>query len=602
MNAMRDKMHIILIILVLAFVGTIVFDWGMNYLGRRGVRGMPQQGIIGSVNGKSISYEYFTQQLQQEYLRIRELTGSEPDMARMKEARDDVWERIVDQILVEQEIKKNNISVTDKEIVYIIKTRPPEFLKSHPQFLTDEKFDIKKYQDAINNPKVDWSEIENFVRLSQPSRKIQNIIGSTIRVSSKEVEKQIFLSETKVSAKYILSKPEDFANVETPIQDKEIDEYYNSHKQDFMENEMSKLKYVLFSTSITKQDTTAIISEAGNLKERIEAGEDFAGLAKEYSQDPSSENGGELGWFKKGDMIKEFEDAAFSAKKGEVVGPIETNFGLHIIKILDKKMNKKGETDSVKASHILLKIVPSLETVNNAKDKSTVFAEESKSNGFEETANKNKLEINETPNFQNTGFIPGIGIIYEVSEFAFGAKAKINDISEPVKTDQGYYVFKLIEKLPKRTKPLNEAKNTIENILKREKQMKLAEEKINKIYSNIKSGKPFEESAKEESMEVKNTGNFGFYDYIDGIGNETKFSGAALKLNPSEISQPVQTINGWCLIKLIEKSKVDTSNVNFNKNYIYQNLLESKRQLVYASWLEYLKDKAKIKDYRDKYF
>jgi hypothetical protein len=224
MNKMRDKMHIILIILVFAFVGTIVFDWGMNYVGRRGIVGA-RQGIIGSVNGKNISYEYFTQQLQQEYLRIRELTGSEPDIARMKEARDDVWERIINQILIEKEIEKNNISITDKEIVYIIKNSPPEFLKSHPQFLTDEKFDIKKYQDAINNPKVDWSEIENFVRLSQPSRKIQNIISSTIRVSSKEVEKQIFLLETKVNAKYTLSRPEDFANVEITIPDKEINEY-----------------------------------------------------------------------------------------------------------------------------------------------------------------------------------------------------------------------------------------------------------------------------------------------------------------------------------------------------------------------------------------
>ena len=599
MNSMRDKMHIILIILVFAFVGTIVFDWGMNYVGRRGIGGT-RQGIIGSVNGKNISYEYFTQQLQQEYLRIRELTGSEPDIARMKEARDDVWERIINQILIEKEIEKNNISVTDKEIVYIIKNSPPEFLKSHPQFLTDEKFDIKKYQDAINNPKVDWSEIENFVRLSQPSRKIQNIISSTIRVSSKEVEKQIFLLETKVNTKYTLSRPEDFANVEITIPDKEINEYYNLHKQDFMENEMSKLKYVSFSTNVTKQDTITVISEAKNLKERIESGEDFAELAKEYSQDPSSENGGELGWFTKGDMIKAFEDAAFSAKKGEVVGPIETNNGLHIIKILDKKMNKKGETDSVKASHILLKIIPSLETVNNAKYKSNDFAEEAKSNGFEETANKNKLEINETQYFPNNGFIPGIGIIYEVSEFA--SRAKVNDVSEPIKTDEGYYVFKLIEKLPERIKPLNETKNTIENILKREERMKLAEQKINKIYSNVKSGKPFGEAAKEESMEIMDTGNFGFYDYITGVGNETKFSGAALKLNPGEVSQPIQTIRGWYIIQSIEKSKADTSNVNVNKNYIYMNLLEGKRQLVYTAWLEYLKNKAKINDYRDKYF
>ncbi len=601
MNKMRDKMRIILIILVIAFVGMIVFQWGMN-LRRSGMGGAPT-GVIGSINGIDISYEYFFQQIQREYLEIRETTGSEPDEMRMRQARDDVWERIVSQTLIDHEIQKNNLYVSDDEIIFIIKNNPnnpPEFLKSIPTFQTDDKFDPQKYQDALNNPNVDWSEIENIIRLTQPSRKIQDIVNSTVRVTSQEVEKQLFLAETKCNAKYILSEPGDFIDVRINIQGEEIKEYYNSHTEDFQEDEKCKLKYALFSIETTKQDTQRIFQEAQTLIERIESGEDFAELARQYSQDPTAENGGDLGYFSEGDMVEFFEKATFSAKKGEVVGPIETDYGFHIIKVFDKKVNRKGEIDSVKASHILLKIEPSLETINDVKYKAVDFAEIAKSIGFEKALEEDNIETFETPFFENTGFIPGIGMLYIATDFAF--RGNVGDISEPIKTENEYYVLKLIEKLPKRTNPLNEVSVTIENILKREKSMSLAEQKVSKVHNNILLGKSFEEAAEEDSMEIKETGSFGFFDYIIDVGNETKFTGIALKLNEGEVSKPVQTPKGWYLIKLTEKSLADTTNANDRKNFIYSSLLDNKRQVNFTAWLENLRDKAKIKDFRDRYF
>lgn len=599
MNKMREKMRIILIILVLAFVGMIVFDWGMNYVASSGVGGAPT-GVIGSINGIDIQDEYFFQQIQQEYIEIRETTGSEPDEMQMRQARDDVWERIITQTLIDQEIKKNNLYVSDDEIIFIIKNNPPEFLKSIPTFQTDDKFDPQKYQDALNNPNVDWSEIENIIRLTQPSRKIQDIINSTVRVTSQEIEKQLFLAETKYNAKFILSVPEDFVDILIKISEEEIKEYYNSHKEDFQDDEKCRLKYAIFSIRTTEQDTQRIFQEAQTLIERIKSGEDFAEIAKQYSQDPTAEDGGDLGYFSKGDMVDFIEKAAFSAKKDEVVGPVETDYGYHIIKIFDKKVNRKGEIDSVKASHILLKMEPSLETINNVKYKASDLTEIAKSIGFEKAVEEDNIETFETPPFENTGFIPGIGMLYTVTDFAFSGN--VGDISEPIITENEYYVFKLIEKLPKRTKSLNEVSVTIENILKREKSMSLAEQKVSKVHNNILLGKSFEEAAEEDSVEIKETGSFGFFDYIIDVGNETKFTGTALKLNEGEVSKPVQTPKGWYLIKLTEKSLADTTNANDRKNYIYSSILDNKRQVNFTAWLENLRDKAKIKDFRNRYF
>jgi peptidyl-prolyl cis-trans isomerase C len=77
--------------------------------------------------------------------------------------------------------------------------------------------------------------------------------------------------------------------------------------------------------------------KAKDLKAKIDAGEDFADLAKKWSHCPSKKKGGDLGWFKKGDMVPEFEDACFNGKKGQVVGPVKTEFGYHIIMINDQR-------------------------------------------------------------------------------------------------------------------------------------------------------------------------------------------------------------------------------------------------------------------------
>lgn len=77
--------------------------------------------------------------------------------------------------------------------------------------------------------------------------------------------------------------------------------------------------------------------KAKEILEKIKAGEGFSELAKQFSECPSKKRGGDLGWFTRGKMVREFENAAFSADKGSVVGPVKTQFGWHIIKVFDKK-------------------------------------------------------------------------------------------------------------------------------------------------------------------------------------------------------------------------------------------------------------------------
>jgi len=126
-------------------------------------------------------------------------------------------------------------------------------------------------------------------------------------------------------------------SIEVP--EKEVKAYYEAHKKAYRQPEEIRASHILIKVDPKSEDAvkTEARERAEAVKKRIDNGEDFAALAKELSEGPSREKGGDLGYFKRGQMVKPFEKAAFAMKPGEVSDVVTTRFGFHIIKVIDKK-------------------------------------------------------------------------------------------------------------------------------------------------------------------------------------------------------------------------------------------------------------------------
>lgn len=126
---------------------------------------------------------------------------------------------------------------------------------------------------------------------------------------------------------------------EIEITEEDISDYFKENKEKFDKSEQVNARHILVETE----------EEANEISNKLESGEDFAELAKEYSKDPGSKTaGGDLGFFGKGEMAKEFEETAFSLKKNEVSKPIKSEHGYHIIEVLEKKEEEKAKLEDVK--------------------------------------------------------------------------------------------------------------------------------------------------------------------------------------------------------------------------------------------------------------
>ena len=179
---------------------------------------------------------------------------------------------------------------------------------------------------------------------------------------------------------------------QTEPSEQELIDEYNASLADFEHDQLRKVSYVTWKKVPSAQDSINNTYLVNDIIERANSGDDFADLAEEYSKDPGSqENGGDLGWFGKGQMVKPFEEAAFEADKGQIIGPVVSRFGSHIISVRDKKTEDGKE--QVLASHILLKTEASPTTLSDLRRVATLFSYDAQDSGFTATAKGHGLIV-----------------------------------------------------------------------------------------------------------------------------------------------------------------------------------------------------------------
>ncbi len=599
MNRMRENTKVILLILVFAFMLTIIIDWGMG-----GFKSGQKPGVIAEVNGDEIMYEQYKQMYDSELQSFRENRGQDPRAFELTQIESQVYESLVQQQLMTDVIDAFNLSATDAEITEEIWNNPPDIIRSQQAFVDSSgNFNVAQYQAALNNPDPQvsqfWLGVEQYLRSAIPMQKLNMLLTSSIHITDDDARIEFMKNNTKAKIKYLFFNSNQMASTEEPSES-EIKAYYNAHKDDYNQVEKRVLDYVLFETKPTKADSEATMKQAQDILEEAKSSGNFEQLASLYSQDEgSAENGGDLGYFNKNAMVKPFSDAAFAAKPGDIVGPVESRFGIHIIKVEDKK-REDGEL-KVKAKHILLKIETSPTTRNNLLDNAEYLAdEEISSEEFYDRAKSDSLTVQTTQPFEKGGFIPGIGMESRVNNFAY--RSKKGDLSRVISVDQGYLVAVLKDVIEEHVQPLEDVQDRIVNSLKSEKKMELAKAQAQQAYDKIAAGSSMEDVAAKDSLTVQETDEFSMTGVIPKVGKEPELAGKAFSIKVGDYSEPVKGTRGYYVIQLLDKKDFDSAEFEKQKEDLKLQLMVRAKQRIYSKWYADLKDKANIKDYRELYF
>ncbi len=337
------------------------------------------------------------------------------------------------------------------------------------------------------------------------------------------------------------------------------------------------------------------LAEANKIYQRLIAGESFEKLAKEFSQDPGSgSKGGDLGYFGKGMMVKEFEDASFAGAVGVVQKPIKTNYGYHIIKVTDRADRK----------YIVERIVNTVKQSASSRDRNFNAA-----NDFSYLANKNDFDaeaklmnytVQETPFFTEQAVsIPTLGNNKRLVKFSF--ENSVNTVSDVYKVANGYVVAKISEVENEKFRPLDELKEQIKPAVIREKKFEVLKKTVDDVYSKI-GGDMTKAAAIDSNYKVQQTGNFTPQGTIPLIGGDYAFINTALKLKLDTVSEPIKGARGYYLIKVTKRSDFNKELFDSQSTAIRNSLMQEKRGRFLNQWVNEIKENAKIVDNRHLFF
>jgi peptidyl-prolyl cis-trans isomerase D len=503
--------------------------------------------------------------------------------------------QIVDEVVTSRamiyEARRLGLQVSDEDVSNAIRMSRPDLFPDG-KFVGREAYAAVLAQQNVTIPEFETEFADNalITRLAQ-------IVAEGTVVTPGEIEQEYRRRNDKVKIEFVKLEPEKFksdasvtpaeikayydknpaaypvperrnlailildqAKIEQSIQvsDAELHRAYDADKEKFRNPERVLARHILIKGGATPEEDAKAKAKAEDLLKQLKGGADFAELAKKNSQDPgSAPRGGDLGWLVRGQTVKPFEDAAFSLKSNQLSDPVKTQFGYHIIQVLEHQQPHLGSFEEVRAQ--LADDVRKLRVGKMMED----LADRATSALKKDTAEKVARDLNLAPpvvaeDVGPGGPIPGIGTNKDLQQGISGLQK--GQVSPPVSLPGNRVALAVVTAVaPARSATFEEAQKQIQGLLETQKAMQLSGQRTTDLFAKVNAmNGDLEKAAKSMGLEVKTPAPFDRSSSVEGLGSAAYFADAFTKPNGT-ILGPLAVPQGRVIAKVLEKVPADMS-------------------------------------------
>jgi len=462
-------------------------------------------------------------------------------------------------------------------------------------------------------------EFESEIKKELLQQKFQQLVTDGITVTDDEVREEYLRGNDKIKIDYVIVKPDDlqskieasdaeltayfeknkaryvvperrtvdyatldFAQLRQRAQVSEDDEklYYQQHVETYKLEDRAHVAHILFKTvGKTDAEVAEIKKKADDVLNKAKHGGKFADLAKQYSEDTTKDKGGELDWINRGQTVPEFEAAAFSLPKGSISDLVKTQYGFHIIEVIDRETARTQTFDEVKAAIQVQFQQQKAEQLGETL--SAQIAEEIRRSGripINELAKKFSLMTGEAKLVEANQPLPEAGNSPAVLDNVF--RLRVGDLSAPLRTDRGYVVLTIKEIQPAHPAALAEVRDRVLSDYRHDKAVDLAKTRAEELGKRVKAGENFAPAAKALGVEVKTSDPFSRTGSIPEAGSAKQFS-AAFKLPVGQAGDPVFLGSNWVVYRVAQHDPINEEDFAKQKAVIETQALQVKRQAAY---------------------
>lgn len=579
---------------------------------------------VATVDGRRITVGTFQRLYQQQMMSVQQAYGGQltNDMIQQLGIPQRVIQQMIDEEAMIAEADRLGLVVTDAELGERI-MRMPGF-QQDGQFIGDERY---RQVLQMQRPPLRTSEFEEQLRKSLLAEKLQAAITGWVTLPESDVEQEYRQRNEKVKLEMAVLMADNFragitptdaeisahfaANQETyrspekrrvrfinidpetlratmTVTPAEVDARYRENMSMFSTPEQVRASHILFKTE--GKDEAAVEKAAQAVLARVGAGEDFAALAKQFSEDSSAANGGDLDFFAREAMVKPFSDAAYGQDVGEVSGLVKSEFGFHIIKTTDKRPA---------ATRTLAEVRPQLEDqikFEKAQTEAQKIADDAAGqiddpSDLDRVAQSKGLTVGDSGLFSRDEPLAGLGFAPAVAAEAFTMEQ--GKVSGQLRTNQGFAFISLVEIAPPAVPTLDAVRDRVRDDVARLQAIEVAKTRAATLSQAAQRGS-FAAAAKAAGVEMKTTELITRGFALPDVGVNSAVDDAVFALTQGQVSAPISTPNAVVVAKVVERASTTPEAFAAEKTQLTNELLQRRRQEFFASYMTKAKTKMTI--------
>src|ERR1700730_16908404 len=588
--------------------------------------------IVAKVGDQTVSAAEIRQQLSEVEQRNQVPKQLESLYARQ------ILNQLIFQKEMEYEAKRLGIRVSDREQADRIRHFLP------PAYNGDTFVGRDRYAAEVQARfQLTVPVFEDLIRQGLLQDKFRKLVTDGISVGPAELQEEFRYRHEKVKLDYAMIKPEDLEAKITP-DEAEIKATYEKNKSKYQVPEKRVVRYALVDVNQVRQNTQIsddelkvqyqqdiqqyqvpnrvhvqhiLSSKVGKTHAEVEKirqkAEDvlkqakkngkFEDLAKKYSEDPGTKDKcGDLGFITQGQTVPEFEKTAFTLPTGSISDLVKTQYGFHIIKVLDKETAHTKPFEEVKESiKSPLMLSKADKQASEIADKLSAAIRQSNKTSLDELAKQFHLTVGETRPVSALDPILELGNAKEVKDAVFGQRA--GELSLPIHSDRGYLIGSVKAVLAPHQGTLEEVRERVVSDLKQQKGVELARQKAEDLEKRVKAGEKFDATAKALGLEAKTSDAIARNGSIAGAASGKQLS-AAFQMKPGDLAPPLNLGANWLVYRTADKQERNAADFEKQKKDLTEQVLQSKRNTAFEAFrttLEArLKQEGKLKIMPDK--
>jgi peptidyl-prolyl cis-trans isomerase D len=601
MRAMRENTKWVFYILVVAFVGWLVFDVGMGVMGR----GQYGRGdVVLKVDGREIHLPQYDAAVQYAYEQYRNRTGGTLTREDQQEVQNQVVDELVQTLLLERQYRRLGITATDQEVIQAAQSTPPPEVQESPDFQTNGQFDISKWQRFLasgSNPEY-LESLEARYRQQIPQYKLMQYLTADVYVPDAKLWRIYRDQHESTTVEVAAIRPEQIPDQDVTVSDQEIQQYYDKHKDDFKRPRIAYVSFIAQPRLPSAEDSAAALERARTIRAELAKGAKFEDVAKRESSDTGSGNhGGDLGWIPKDGtgFDPQFVAGMRALAPGATSQPVLSSFGYHIIKV------EASRHDSLHVRHILVPIelhgahLDYVEARADTLDK--LVAERSDGSALDSVGGKMGLRVvSGTRVVDGQRLLLGRYVIPDVSVWAF--ETTVGETSPVIDARPAYYVFRLDSLIPAGTPPLIEIRGAVLSAARQAKKHDAAARHAEEVARGLTGVTDLGRAAPAPGLTVQTVGPFTRLSPPQLVQGNALVVGAAFALKPGERSGVIADRSGFFILQGVRRVAADSTAWLNQKESQREELVQPVRQARVQAYLAALKAHATIVDRRKELF